>query len=240
MNEKAIKDILEGILEKVMEQLEGQKAGAPLCCDAGDSIPVEISARHAHLSEKDALTLFGGPLTPLRDLSQPGQFLCQERVRLIGPKGVIDNVAVLGPSRGRSQVEISKTDARNLGTDTPVRQSGDIAGTPGIILASQKSIVGLDEGLIVAARHIHMAPQDAERLHVSDKDLVSVRIDSERPVILEDVVVRVSDKFNLAMHIDLDEGNSSGWNAKVTGWIIGKNRETAHGLHSHRPENIRS
>ena len=239
MNEQAVRGILEDIVRNVMEQLQGQGTGAQPCSDAGDAVPVELSARHVHLSEKDVLALFGGPLTPVRDLSQPGQFLCKERVRLIGPKAVIDNVAVLGPARGCSQVEISKTDARILGTETPVRQSGDISGTPGIILASQKGIVGLEEGLIVAARHIHMTPQDANRFGVSDSDLVDVRLDGERPVILEDVVVRVSDTFSLAMHIDLDEGNSSGWNASVSGKILGKKRETEHGLCSNRSENIR-
>ena len=180
------------------------------------------SARHAHLSEQDALTLFGAPLTPVRELSQPGQFLCKERVRLIGPKGVMDNVAVLGPSRGVSQVEISKTDARVLGVETPVRQSGDVTGTPGIILSSQMNIVGLEEGLIVAARHIHMSPEDAAKLCVADKDLVRVRLDGERPIVLEDVLVRVHPQFRLALHIDSDEGNSFGWKPGAFGHIVGK------------------
>jgi len=233
MNEKAMRDILEDIIGRVLKELDGQDTGAAGGCG---SMPVELSARHVHLSEKDALALFGGPLTPARELSQPGQFLCKERVRLIGPKAVMDNVAVLGPARGRSQVEISRTDARLLGTETPVRQSGDTKGTPGIILASQTGIVGLEEGLIVASRHIHMPPQDAKRLGLADGDLVSVRLDGERPVILENVLVRVSDAFSLAMHIDLDEGNSSGWNASVTGTIIGKTKEMDHGLCRHRPE----
>lgn len=221
MNEK----ILENIIKKVMEQVATDaKAAAPVCSDnACDSIPVELSARHVHLSEEDAMELFGGPLTRVRDLSQPGQFLCKERVRLIGPKGVIDNVAVLGPSRGSSQIELSKTDARSLGIDVPVRQSGDIAGTPGIILASQKGIVGLDEGVIVAGRHIHMAPEDARKFGVVDKDKVSVHLNTERPVIMEDVLVRVNENFNLAMHIDLDEGNGSGWSKNLTGKIVAIN-----------------
>ncbi len=189
---------------------------------ADGPIPVEISARHVHLSERDAQTLFGGSLTPDRGLSQPGQFLSKERVRLIGPRGVIDNVAVLGPSRGSSQAEISKTDARILGVDVPVRQSGDASGTPGIILASQTGIVGLEEGLIVASRHIHMAPDDAAKFRVGDKDLVCVRLDGDRPIIFEDVLVRVDPSFKLAMHIDADEGNGSGWRAGVSGRIVGK------------------
>lgn len=225
MNEQAIKNILEGVIRSVMLECAGkpcEQTVTPGCENAGDPIPVELSGRHVHLSEKDALALYGAPLTQARDLSQPGQFLCKERVRLIGPKGVIDNVAVLGPARGSSQVEISKTDARILGTDAPVRQSGDIKGTPGIILASQTGIVGLEEGLIVAARHIHMSPADAKKFCLADNDLVSVRIDGDRPLVLEDVLVRVNEQFRLAMHIDPDEGNSSGWNSKVSGRIIGK------------------
>ena len=224
MNEKAVKDILEGIVRNVLAEL-GQQCPASarsVPVDAGGAVPVELSARHAHLSEQDALALFGGPLTPVRELSQPGQFLCKERVRLIGPKGVMDNVAVLGPSRGKSQVEISKTDARALGVDAPVRQSGDVAGSPGIILASQTDVVGLEEGLIVAARHIHMSPQDAARFGLVDKDMVSVRLDGDRPLVLEDVLVRVNENFRLAMHIDLDEGNGSGWNNGVSGTITTK------------------
>jgi putative phosphotransacetylase len=233
MNEIALKGILQDIIQNVMSQLEREPQAGLECSDEGMAIPVELSARHAHLSEADAIALFGAPLTPVRELSQPGQFLCKERVRLIGPKGVMDNVAVLGPARGSSQVEISKTDARILGADAPVRQSGDIAGTPGIILASQTGIVGLEEGLIVAARHIHMSPEDARKLRVSDKDMVCVRLEGERPLILEDVLVRVSENFRLAMHIDPDEGNSSGWNSGVSGKIIGRKGASGHGLCSH-------
>lgn len=224
MNENAIREILEGVVRNV---LAGQQCPAPrsVSCPGGDArIPVELSARHAHLSEADALALFGAPLTPARELSQPGEFLCKERLRLIGPRGVIDNVAVLGPARKSSQVEISKTDARSLGIDAPVRQSGDVEGTPGVILASETNVVALEKGLIVASRHIHMTPEDARRLCVADKDLVSVRIESERPVILEDVLVRVSPGFKLSMHIDFDEGNGSGWNKTVYGVITGRSR----------------
>ena len=187
-----------------------------------DTIPVEISARHVHLSEQDAMALYGGPLTKVRELSQPGQFLCKERIRLIGPKGVIDNVAVLGPSRSSSQVEISKADARILGIKTPLRQSGDIEGTPGIILASQNNIVGLEEGVIIAARHIHMPSKDAQRFGVVDKDVVSVHLQGERALVLEEVLVRVNDDFALSMHIDIDEGNSVCWNKDTTGRIVAK------------------
>ncbi len=228
MNEQAIKDIVEGIVKSVLRTQDGvmpscpPQAGCAPRTGEGGPIPVEISARHVHLSEQDALALFGGPLTPDRPLSQPGQFLSKERVRLIGPRGVIDNVAILGPSRGRSQAEVSKTDARILGVEAPVRQSGDTKGAPGVILASRTGIVGLEEGLIVASRHIHMAPEDAARFRVKDKDLVCVRLEGDRPAVFEDVLVRVDPSFKLAMHIDADEGNGSGWRAGVTGTITGK------------------
>ncbi|MBO4313521.1 MAG: phosphate propanoyltransferase [Desulfovibrio sp.] len=217
--------MLGEVLLCVVEEVARQSRN--MCCPAQDTagdgpIPVELSARHVHLSEKDAIALFGAPLTHARDLSQPGQFLCNERVRIVGPKGVMDNVAILGPSRGSSQVEISKTDARVLGVDAPVRQSGDIAGTPGIILSSKTETIGLAEGVIVASRHIHMTPEDAARFGVSDGELVDVSLNSDRPVVLCDTLVRVSPKFSLAMHIDADEGNASGWNKKVTGTIVAR------------------
>lgn len=230
MNEQAIKDILEGVIRNVVGEMARQSMSASSAClPSGEAIPVELSARHVHLSEDDAIALFGAPLTPVRELSQPGQFLSKERVRIIGPKGVMDNVAVLGPSRGKSQVEISKTDARILGVDAPVRQSGDVAGSPGIILTSQKHIVGLEEGVIIAARHIHMTPADARRLGVTDGEKVCVRLDTDRPVILEDVLIRVNESFKLVLHIDPDEGNSSGWKDGASGIIVGKGR-SEHGL----------
>ena len=233
MNEQAITNILEGVIRNVMKELNEQPSSAASCVNTEDSIPVELSARHVHLSEKDAIELFGAPLTPARELSQPGQFLCKERVRLIGPKGVIDNVAILGPSRNNSQVEVSMTDVRALGAQGFVRQSGDIAGTSGIILASQTGLIALQEGLIVAARHIHMSTEDAKKFEVADNDMVSVRINGARPVVLEDVLVRVNDNFRLAMHIDSDEGNSSGWSNNVTGKIVAKKCGATYGCCKH-------
>lgn len=222
-NEQAIRNIVTEVVRKAL--------AADGCCAAHSAtpqghmsagpIPVEISARHAHLSTEDALALYGEVLRPDRPLSQPGQYLSTARVRLIGPKGVMDNVAVLGPSRSVSQVEISKTDARTLGINPPVRQSGDIKDTPGVILASATGIVGLECGVIVASRHIHMHTDDARRFGLKDKDMVDVRLETERPMVLEHVLVRVSDDFKLAMHIDADEGNSCGWKPGATGTIIG-------------------
>ena len=225
MDKQALIDIVHKVLSDVLNEQNSHKTNCSTSNTqsfVGVSIPVEISARHVHLSEADALELFGAPLTAARDLSQPGQFLCHERVRLIGPKGVMDNVAILGPSRNASQIEISKTDARTLGIDAPVRQSGDTKGSPGIVLASQTGIVGLEEGVIVAARHIHMPPADAKRLGLIDNGMVNVRLNTDRPVVLENVRIRVSDSFNLAMHIDSDEGNSAGWVKGVSGNILEK------------------
>ena len=225
--EQNIKDLLERLVRGVLAETRATPAAgtapglAPM--NAGP-IPVEISARHVHLSTADAINLFGEALRPHKPLSQPGQFLSTQRVRLIGPKGVMDNVAVLGPVRDVSQVEISKTDARAMGINPPVRQSGDTAGSPGIILASATGIVGLESGVIVASRHIHMHTDDAARFGLKDKDMVDVRLDTERPVILENVLVRVSPDFKLAMHIDADEGNSAGWKPGATGVVIALHR----------------
>lgn len=187
---------------------------------------VETSARHVHLTKEDIKTLFGKEdLTFKKDLSQPGQFACEERVTLVGEKKgqptQIKNVIVLGPARPASQVELSFTDARALGVDAPVRESGDIAGTPGCKLVGPCGEVTLNEGVIIAKRHIHMTPADAEALGVSDKEIVNVAIDSaDRKTIFGDVVVRVSDKFALAMHIDTDEANAACAFGKINGTIV--------------------
>ncbi len=224
MEKQVLFEIIQKVVKDVFESQEKQSYNPKIEAQCiGKKVPIELSARHVHLSEDDVMKLFGTPLTMVRELSQPGQFLCAERVRLIGPKGVIDNVAVLGPARKSSQVEISKTDARSLGIDAPVRQSGDTNKSPGIVLSSQSNIVALEEGVIVAARHIHMSPEDAKEFDLVDNDMVQVHIDTDRPVVLEDVRVRVNPEFKLAMHIDLDEGNSAGWTSKTTGIILGKN-----------------
>ena len=215
--------IVEDIIKKVMAQVGS--AGTTESSVAGDAIPVELSGRHVHLCEEDIKELFGAPLTHVKELSQPGQYLCKERVRLIGPSGVIDNVAVLGPARPKSQVELSLTDARILGIKAPVRQSGDVAGTPGIVLTSGSGLAGLDEGVIVAARHIHMSPADAARFGVSDNQKVDVHMDGSRPAVFKDVIVRVNKDFSLAMHIDFDEANSCGLGKNARGKIVGVTQE---------------
>ena len=172
---------------------------------------VETSARHVHLSQDAIDTLFGKgyTLTNKKDLSQPGQFACEEKVQLVGPKGTL-MVSVLGPTRKDTQVELSFTDARTLGLNgVPVRESGDVAGTPGLKLVGPAGEVALAQGVIIAKRHIHMTPADAEAFGVADKDIVSVKLDTTRPLIFGDVVVRVSPTFALAMHIDTDEANAA-------------------------------
>lgn len=183
---------------------------------------VETSARHIHVTADTFATLFGADavLHNKKDLSQPGQFACDERVKLVGPKGEL-TVTILGPFRPADQVELSYTDARTLGLKAvPVRESGDVAGTPGLKLVGPCGEVDMAEGTIVAKRHIHMTPADAAELGVADKQIVSVKLDTARPVILGDTVVRVSEKFALAMHIDTDECNAAAAFGEVFGEIV--------------------
>ena len=173
---------------------------------------VETSARHVHLSEADIETLFGKghTLTHKKDLSQPGQYACEERVTLVGPKTPIANVIILGPARKATQVELSFTDARTLGVSAPVRESGDVAGSAGCKIVGPAGEIDLTEGVIIAKRHIHMTPDDAAKFGVADKDIVSVKLDSDgRKTVFGDVVVRVNPNFALAMHIDTDEANAA-------------------------------
>lgn len=177
-----------------------------------NQVLVETSARHVHLSQKDLDTLFGEgyQLTNKKDLSQPGQFACTERVDVVGSKKTLAGVTILGPVRPDTQVELSLTDARSIGVDAPIRESGDIAGSGVCKLVGPKGEVELTQGVIAAKRHIHMTPQDAEEFGVKDKDEVSVKIESDgRSLVFGDVVVRVSTKYALAMHIDTDESNAA-------------------------------
>ena len=175
-------------------------------------ILVETSARHVHLTREAVEVLFGKghTLTEKKPLSQPGQFACEERLKLVGPKKEIANVIVLGPERKSNQVEISLTDARTLGVEAKVRESGDIEGTSGIKLVGPAGELEISEGVIAAKRHIHMTPEDAAEFGVEDKQIVKVKIsNADRTTVFGDVVVRVSPKFALAMHIDTDESNAA-------------------------------
>ena len=183
-------------------------------------VPVEASGRHVHLTAEQARTLFGHGLTPRRPLSQPGQFLAQERVTVAGPKGVFHNVAVLGPERREAQVEISLTDGRILGIRPPVKQSGDVSGSPGCTLEGPKGKVTLDRGVIAARRHIHLTPEDGKLLGVTDRQIVKLQVFSDRPVIFGDTVVRISPSFARAAHLDYDEANACGFTGDELGRIL--------------------
>jgi acetate kinase len=175
-------------------------------------IPVAVSARHVHLTEQAVEALFGAghALTRWRDISQPGQYACEEKVTLVGPKGAIAGVRVLGPTRSRCQVEVSRTDEFQLGLDAPIRASGRVDHTPGIVLEGPAGRLVLSEGVIQAQRHIHMTPADAARLGVADRDLVAVAVDTDgRDLVFGDVLVRVKDSYVLEMHIDTDEANAA-------------------------------
>ncbi len=186
-------------------------------------ILVETSARHLHVSRADFEVLFGkdAQLTNKKDLSQPGQFACFERVTVVGPKGEL-NMSILGPERPDTQIEVSYTDARKLGIVPPVRESGDVKGSPGCKLVGPEGEVEVDCGVIVAKRHIHLTPKDAEEMGLKEKQIVSVKVGTPgmRETIFGDVVCRVSEKYAPAMHIDTDEANAAGIAGNVEGEII--------------------
>ena len=184
-------------------------------------ILIETSARHVHVSAADLEILFGKghKLTNKKDLSQPGQFACEEKVTVKGPKGSL-KASILGPERPATQVELSLTDARTIGVVAPVRESGDIANSGACVIEGPCGSVEVPCGVISAKRHIHMTPADAEELGVSDKDIVCVKLETARPLVFGDVVVRVSDKFALAMHIDTDESNAACAFGEVYGEIV--------------------
>lgn len=185
-------------------------------------IIVEMSARHVHVTERDLETLFGkgASLTPKRELSQPGQYLCEERVDLIGPKKTIANVSILGPTRPETQVEVSLTDARTLGVEAPIRMSGDVKGSGAVTIKGPAGEITLTEGVIAAKRHIHMTPDDAEKMNLKDGQTVSVKIGGERGLVFDETVLRVSKKFATAMHIDTDEANAVALPRDAVGFIL--------------------
>ena len=187
------------------------------------TVLIETSARHVHVTQEALETLFGAgyELTKKKDLSQPGQFACEERVQVIGPKGSFPAVSILGPIRPATQVELSASDARSIGVAAPIRESGDIAGSGACKLVGPKGEVEISEGVIVAKRHIHATPEDAEKYGIEDKQVVSVKIETaDRSLVFGDVVVRVSPKFALAMHIDTDEANAACTKPGLMGEII--------------------
>lgn len=195
----------DGLMEKVLKNI---------------FVELEASGRHVHVTAAQAQVLFGHKLTAKRPLSQPGQFLANERVTVIGPKGKFENVAVLGPERKEAQVEISLTDGRTLGITPPVHLSGNIEDSPGATLVGPMGQIALSKGVICAQRHIHMTPEDAARFGVTDKQIVHLQTFTERPVIFDDTVVRVSPDFATYVHLDYDEANACGFQAGDLGRIL--------------------
>ena len=183
-------------------------------------VEIEASGRHVHLSAEQAVTLFGHGLTPKRPLSQPGQYLAQERVTVIGPKGQFENVAVLGPERKEAQVEISLTDGKSLGIVPPVRPSGHVKASPGATLVGPCGQIQLEEGVIAAQRHIHLTPQSARLMGVRDQQIVKMQTYTDRPVIFSDVLIRVSPDFASYAHLDYDEANACGFSRGDLGRIL--------------------
>ncbi|UDM71555.1 phosphate propanoyltransferase [Vagococcus fluvialis] len=187
-------------------------------------VEIEASGRHIHLDRPtiDALFGEGHQLTKVKDLSQPGQFVCKERLTIVGPRGILKNVVVLGPERSASQVEISVTDSRMLGISVPLKESGQIEDTPGVYLMKSNQMVYLDKGLIVAKSHIHMTQRDAERWNLSNKELVQVKVQGDRPLIFDDVIIRVDENYATFMHIDYDEANACLFKPGLIGEILKK------------------
>ena len=201
------------LVKKVLAEINGCSSASKSECRDGLTVPVGISNRHIHLSEGDLETLFGKgyKLTPMKELSQPGQYACRETLTIIGPSlRPIENVRVLGPTRRASQVEISATDSYTLKVKPPVRESGKIDGSAPITIIGPKGVVQLSEGCIIANRHIHMSPEDGARFGVVDGDYVTVDVDGKRKTRWYDVQVRVHPEFRLEMHVDTDDANAVG------------------------------
>jgi putative phosphotransacetylase len=198
-------ELIQSIVKEVVSEFQLNKENKE------QSVPIGVSARHVHLSQEHVEFLFGHgyQLTPKSDLSQPSQFAANETVLLVGPKGSIERVRILGPARGATQVEVSKTDALKLGLKPPLRESGDIKDSSPVTIVGPKGSIYIPEGLILAQCHIHMTPEDAEYYGVENGEFVSVKVEGIRSVIFDRVLIRVSDKYKLEMHIDTDEGNAA-------------------------------
>lgn len=188
----------------------------------GYKVEVGLSNKHLHLKEEDVEILFGKGhrLTPIKPLKQPGQFACDEKVDIVGPKGSLKGVRILGPTRPETQIELAMTDARAIGITAPIRESGKLDGSPGIKLVGPEGEVELEHGAIIALRHIHLSTEQALEAGVADKDFVSVKFEGERGLIFDKVLVRVADTFDNEMHLDTDEGNAAGLKNGMLGEII--------------------
>ena len=201
MNEQTLSSLTEAVLGRIF-------------------IELEASGRHVHVTEEQAQALFGHPLTPERPLSQPGQYLAKERVTVQGPKGNFRNVAVLGPARKEAQVEVSLTDGKVLGITPPIRESGNVGGSPGAVLVGENGTVAIREGVIAAQRHLHLTPEAAAQFGVKDKQTVRLQTYTDRPLIFDDVLVRVSPRFATRAHLDYDEANACGMKKGDWGRIL--------------------
>lgn len=199
-------NLVQKIVEEVLHQVLKNQSSPP----HDGKIPIGVSARHVHLAQAEVEQLFGEnyQLTPKFELSQPGQFAAEETVVIAGPKGSIERVRILGPARSLSQVEVSWTDAMKLGIKPPLRISGDIQGSSPVTLIGPKGSAVLNEGLIIAQAHIHMSPEDSAKFNVVDGQSVQIKVEGIRPIILSNVVIRVSERYRLEMHIDTDEANA--------------------------------
>ena len=219
MNEQEIAAIVARV---VAEQLG--KGGCYQAENEDALIPVGISNRHIHLSQEDFETLFGAgaTMTHFKDLSQPGQFACKEVMTIVGPGGAIERVRLLGPARKQTQVEVSVADCFKLGIKAPLRYSGDLAGSAPITIVGPKGSVNIPEGCIIALKHIHMHTDDAARLGLKDRDHVNVQTCGERNLMFQEVLIRVSDKFKLEMHVDMDEANAASLSNGDKVRIVGK------------------
>jgi len=188
----------------------------------GYKVKISLSNKHLHLREEDIEVLFGKGhrLTVFRELAQPGQYACEEKVDIVGPKGTLHGVRVLGPARPETQVEISLTDARTIGIKAPERESGKLAGTPGCKLIGTAGELDLTYGVIAALRHVHLSPDQAESAGVKDKDMVSLKIEGERGMVLSNVLIRTGEGHNMEVHLDTDEGNAAGCGPDTVGEII--------------------
>lgn len=211
MDQQAIQSIVNEVVSRLMESSGNPK-----------TIPMAVSARHCHLSISDLDALFGEgyELTKKADLSQPGQFAANETITIVGPRGSLEKVRILGPARNMTQVEVSQTDSFKLGVKPPLRESGDIKDSAPITLVGPKGSLYKKEGLIIAQAHIHMTPEDADRFEVENGEYVKVEVDGERPVTLGKVLIRVSPRYKLEMHVDTDEANAGFITGKTMGRLI--------------------
>lgn len=209
-------NLLHDIIEEVVRRVKDEAF-----------IEVEASGRHVHLTQEHIEILFGEgyKLTRIKDLSQPGQYACKERVTISGPKGRIDNVVVLGPARNETQVEVSLTDTLAIGSKPPVKLSGDLDNTEEITISTDRASISLNRGLMVAKRHVHMTPEDAKKFEVSNNDSIKVKVLGKRPLIFDDVIVRVSKDYRTFMHIDYDEANACGFSKGTFALIVGKDEK---------------